>query len=100
MRGGELLLRLPMEVSAHDARGTGEAGALPEVVGDDLHALGRERARVDESRERFEDAGAEAGLVRAAGARRDQVDVAVGKGVAVADPADGPRGAFSRIDVR
>src|SRR5207248_4819392 len=97
--GGELLLRLPMELRAHDARGEREAGALPEVLGDDLHALGRERPRVDKGGERRENAGAEARLVRAAGARRDKVDVAVGEGLAIGDPADRPRGAFAGLDV-
>src|SRR5207237_129412 len=51
--GGELLLGLAVELGAHDARREREAGALPQVVGDELHALGRERARVHEGRERI-----------------------------------------------
>ena len=97
---GELLLGLAVELRAHDARREREAGALPEVVRDQLHALGLQRARVHERGERVEDAGAEARLVRAARARRDQVDVAVGEDVALGDPADRPRGALARLDRR
>src|SRR6267143_3815378 len=96
---GELLLRLAVELRAHDARREREAGALPQVVRDQLHALGREGARVHERGQGLEDSRAEARLVRAARARRDQVDVAVGEGVAVGDPADRPARSFSRLDL-
>src|SRR6266571_4702326 len=45
---GQLFLRLAVELRAHDARREREAGALPQVVRDQLHALGREAARVHE----------------------------------------------------
>src|SRR5205085_12196815 len=66
---GELLLRLAVELCAHDARGKREAGALPEVFGHDLDAFGRERARLHEGAQGLEDAGTETRLVRAARAR-------------------------------
>src|SRR5204863_3723992 len=95
----QFCFRQAVELRAHNARRERAAGAMPEVIGDDLHALGRERTRVDEGGERLEDARAETGLVRAARACRDQVDVAVGEGVAVGDPADRPGGALARLDL-
>jgi len=57
---GEFLLRLAVELRAHDARREREAGALPQVVRDQLHALRREAARLHERGQGLEDSRAEA----------------------------------------
>jgi hypothetical protein len=79
--------------------GEREARAIPQIVGDQLHAFRRQLARLHERDQRIEDAVAKPGFVRAAGARRDQVHMAVGEDVAVGDPADRPRCALARLDL-
>src|SRR5262245_35580925 len=96
---GELLLGLAVELGAHDARREREAGAPPQVIRYDFYPFGRQGPRLHERIHRVENAVPEPRLVRAARARRDQVDVAVGKYFAFRGPTDRPGSAFAFFDL-
>jgi len=74
-------------------------------VAEEFHAVSRHLAgiigqdHVGARDQRIEDAVAKAGLVRAAGAGRDEIDMAVGEGLAVRDPADRPRRTLACLDL-
>ena len=67
-------LSLELRVNQEDAEHTGEPFA--DVVRSEGHALRRQVVRLDEIADRLAQAGTKTGLVGAAGAGRDAVDVA------------------------
>ena len=91
----ELFLHLALELRIEDARGEHEAQLRRHVLGLQPHAARQQAVVVDERLDRLEQRRAQARLVRAAGRRGDQVDVALALAAAFLVPRDRPRGAFA-----
>jgi hypothetical protein len=94
----ELFLDLALELRVEDARREDEGHAPADVVLLEFDAARQQRAVLDEGLDGLEDAGAQAGFMRAAGHGRDQVDVGLG-GHGIDMPAEGPRRAFARSKI-
>ena len=90
----ELFLDLTLELRIENARREhiGHTGA--DVVLLQLDAARQQRTVLDEGLDGIEDAGAQAGFVRAAGHGRNQIDVGLGSD-RIDMPAESPGGAFA-----
>ena len=95
----QALLGLPLERGVEDAGGEDEADAREDVVGGELDALGQQRVVFGEALDRVEGGLAQPGFVRAAGRRRDQVDVGFARQIAFGAPAQRPGGAGADREV-
>ncbi len=71
----ELFLDLALELRIEHPRGEHEGRPREEVFGQQLHALGLQIVQFDEALHRLEQTLAQAGFVRAAGRRGNEVDV-------------------------
>mmetsp|Transcript_81331 Transcript_81331/g.225986 ORF Transcript_81331/g.225986 Transcript_81331/m.225986 type:complete len:550 (-) Transcript_81331:503-2152(-) len=89
------LLGLALELRVQHLGTEHEAGAREHIVRHQLHALGQQRMHLDEALDRAEQAVLEAGLVGAAGHRRDQVHIALAQRRAVLGEGHAPAGALA-----
>jgi hypothetical protein len=87
------LLGLPLERGIEHAHREHEAGARKDVLGRQLDPLRQQRVVLGEAAYGVEHRLPQADLVRAAGRRRDQVDVGFARHPALGRPADRPGGA-------
>ncbi len=89
------LLDLSLKLRVEHLRGKHEARARENVFGQQPDALWQQLMRIDKRAHRAEQALAQTGFVRAAGRRRNQIDVRLARHRAVFGPHDDPVGALA-----